>query len=101
MPSPTFEKPMPAMYWPSAMLPRAVRSPLTEARRFFAMISMALMCIISVSSQAPFVMKPSMACTSASMPVEAQSFGGIDMTMSSSTMATTGMSCGSAQTNLR
>ena len=35
------------------------------------------------------------------MPVAAVSFGGIDAIMPGSTKATTGMSCGSTQTNLR
>ena len=65
------------------------------------MISIALRWNMSVISHAPFVMRPSIACVSASMPVNAVSPFGIVAIISGSTNATTGMSCGSTQTNLR
>ena len=65
------------------------------------MISIALRLSVSESSHAASVVYPSIACVSASMPVAAVSPLGIEAIMSGSTMATTGMSCGSTQTNLR
>ena len=65
------------------------------------MSSTALRWNMSVISHAPFVVKPSIACVSASMPVLAQRPFGIDIIMSGSTTATSGMSCMSTQTNLR
>ena len=56
MPRPTLEKPIPAMYWPSAMpsLPSGVLA--TAPRRFFEMISMAFKWNISLIAHAPLVM---------------------------------------------
>ena len=101
MPRPTLEKPMPAMYWATAIFSRAVASLFTESRRYLAIILMAVMWSMSVRSQAPLVMYPSMAWVRASMPVAAHRPLGMDMTMSGSMMETTGMSWGSTQTNLR
>ena len=60
MPKPTFEKPMPATYWASAIFSRAFSFaaplPLTEARRFAAISSMALRWNMSVMSLAARVM---------------------------------------------
>ena len=55
IPRPTLEKPMPAMYWPSAMPARPSGVFATAARSSREMISMAFKCIISVISQAPLV----------------------------------------------
>ena len=101
MPRPTLLKPMPATYWPSAMPSKPSASPATAARRDLAMISIALRWNMSVISQAPLVMKPSMAWVSASMPVAAVRPLGMEDIMSGSTTATSGMSCTSTQTNLR
>ena len=76
-------------------------SPATAARRDLAIISIALRWNMSVISQAPLVMKPSMAWVSASMPVAAVRPLGMEDIMSGSTTATSGMSCTSTQTNLR
>ena len=101
MPRPTFEKPMPAMYWPSAMPSRPSSVPATAPRSVLAMISIALRWNMSVISHAPFVVKPSMAWVNASMPVAAVRPLGIVAIMSGSITATSGMSCTSTQTNLR
>ena len=50
---------------------------------------------------AAFVMYPSIACVRASIPVDAVRPYGILLIISGSTIATTGISLGSTQTNLR
>ena len=47
-----------------------------------------------------FVIYPSIACVNASIPVAAANFLGIEAISSVSTIAKTGMSCGSTQTIL-
>ena len=59
---------------------------------------MALISNMSLISHAPFVMRPSMACVRASMPVAAVSPLGRLYISSASTMAMAGMSFGSTHT---
>ena len=90
---------MPAMYSPRAMPSRPSFSLATALLNDLAMISIALRWNISVISQAAFVVYPSIACVSASIPVDAVSPFGIDDIMSGSTIAMIGISCGSTHTN--
>ena len=92
MPSPQLEKPIPVRYCPSAIpsLPSGVLS--TAPRRDFAMSSIAFKLNISVMVFAPFVVYPSIAWVSASIPVDAVRPLGILDIISGSTKATTGIS---------
>ena len=56
MPRPTFEKPMPAIYWPRAMPSRPSGSSFTAVRRLAEMSRMASRWNMSEMAQAPFVM---------------------------------------------
>ena len=98
MPKPTFENPIPAIYWPSAISSRPFGVPATASRSEREIISIAFKWNISESSHAPAVIYPSIACVSASIPVAAVNPLGIELIISGSTNATTGISWGSTHT---
>ena len=101
IPSPTFENPMPAMYWPSAMPSRPSFLFSTASLKEAEISLIASRWNISVISHAAFVVYPSIACVRASIPVEAVSPFGMEDIISGSITAMIGISCGSTQTNLR
>jgi len=99
IPRPTFENPIPAIYWAIAIISTAFSSfSFTAFGKLSNIIFIAFIWNISDISLWAFVIYPSTACVKASIPVEAAIDFGIEAISSESTIAIIGISCGSTQT---